>query len=504
MLTPVFLTDFPEPIFKLYQELEDTILADISRRIAKAGKITDTAKWQIERLKAIGVTDEAIKNHIADTNKIARTKLEDMLNGAAQTSYNAESSIYTTARKNPGKLNSHPELQLLIKSIIKQSKGELKNLTRSLGIVELVNGKGKAVDLTKAYQKQLDLAQLSISTGTLDYNTAIRTAVKRLADSGIRFVDYDSGTSNHLDVAARRAVMTGVNQMSVQMTDVLADKLDCEYFEVTAHAGARPNHALWQGKVYHRGGAKNGYQDLESVTGLGSVEGLCGANCRHSYNPFFPGISVRAYSDHTLRNIDPTPFVYHNRVYTAYEATQQQRAMETEMRKTKRQLNCFDAAGLKDDYTAAAVKLKRQQDAYAEFSKASNLFKQKDRAQVYGFGHSQASKAVWANKKVKSFGDFSGIELKNGITIKGASDHFGQQALSRNISKTDIHHALTSPLDFGKLRTDSRGKSSLKIIGEKATVVINPDDGTLVTVYATSTNKAEKLKRGMGNEKPEK
>lgn len=223
--------------------------------------------------------------------------------------------------------------------------------------------------------------------------------VKRLADSGIRFVNYESGWVNHLDVAARRAVLTGVNQMSRQMTDQLADEMGCGFFEVTAHAGVRPSHREWQGQVYHRGGAKDGYADFGSSTGLGTVEGLCGANCRHSYAPFFPGISVRAYSAEALRNIDPTDFTYNGRIYTAYEATQKQREMETAIRKTKRNLICFDAAGLKDDYTVEAIKLNQQRRRYTEFSKAAGFAQQKERTQIYDFGHSQASKAVWASRK---------------------------------------------------------------------------------------------------------
>ena len=217
MLTPEFLESFPQPIFGLFQELEDEILSDISRRIAKTGKITDTAQWQIERLNAIGVTDEKIKKAISATDKQAQKEIEKMLNEAAQTSFDAEAAIYHAANKNIRKLADYNELEMLIESIIKQTQGELNNLTRTMGFVEQVNGKSHAVSLTTAYQKQLDLAQLSVSTGTLDYNTAIRTAVKRLADSGIRFIDYESGWTNHLDVAARRAVMTGVNQLSMRI-----------------------------------------------------------------------------------------------------------------------------------------------------------------------------------------------------------------------------------------------------------------------------------------------
>ena len=158
-------------------------------------------------------------------------------------------------------------------------------------------------------------------------------------------------------------------------------------------------HKTWQSEVYHRGGEKDCYPDLEEITGLGGVDGLCGAHCRHGYHPFFPGISERAYSRKQLREIDPPSFTYKGKVYTTYEATQKQRDMETVIRKTKRELIGYESAGLKDDYIAAAVKLKRQRDAYKEFSYLADMAQQKELTQIYGFGHSQESKAAWANRK---------------------------------------------------------------------------------------------------------
>ena len=187
----------------------------------------------------------------------------------------------------------------------------------------------------------------------------------------------------------------------------------------------------------------------------------------------FPGISERAYSRKQLREIDPPSFTYNGKVYTTYEATQKQRDMETAIRKTKRELIGYDSAGLKDDYTAAAVKLKRQRDLYKEFSYLADMAQQKELTQIYGFGHSQASKAVWAEKAAKSYGDFKGITLPNGIKITGASDHFGLRAMSRNISKEDIENALTKPLQLSKMKIDTKGRESFCLIGEKSNAYLS-------------------------------
>lgn len=403
MLTPDYLKGCPQPFVELYGELADFILDDISRRIAKAGAITDTAQWQMIRLKELGLSTKEIRQKITEINRMTLREINAAFQDAARESLEFQERIYSKAGRKAIPLAENEALQQLLDAAKRQTAGQMQNLTRSLGFLEFVNGKATFRPLAQVYQHTLDLTQMAVSSGAMDTKTAVRTAVKRLMDSGVRTVDYASGHVNHVDVAARRAIVTGVNQMSANMTDRLAEELGAEFFEVTAHAGARPSHQVWQGQVFHRGGAKDGYPDLESATGLGTVGGLCGANCRHSYFPFFPGASVRAYTPERLKNIDPPPVTIEGKTYTFYEATQKQRSMETAMRKTKREMLGYEAAGLNEDFTSAAILLRRQQEAYNDFCRAASLRRQTDRAQVVGFSHSQSSKASWAARKAQGF-----------------------------------------------------------------------------------------------------
>lgn len=123
------------------------------------------------------------------------------------------------------------------------------------------------------------------------------------------------------------------------------------------------------------------YPDFVETCGLGSVTGIGGANCRqrHSFWPFIEGVSERTYTDKELANIDPPPFEYDGRTYTAYEATQMQRRIERSIRKQKRLKTAYEAAGIKEDATAANIKLRRLNEKYKEFSKAAGLPEQRDR-----------------------------------------------------------------------------------------------------------------------------
>lgn len=398
-LTPKQLQNIPENIVQLYRDLEEFIIDDIARRISKAGEVTATAKWQLERAKDLSMDN--IEKEIERVLGLANEEVENTLKQSALTSVQAESKIYKEAINKEIKIKGNTLLEKVLEAAIKQTKGELKNISQSLGFAQIVNGKIVYKDIAKFYQDSVDLALVQVNSGVLDSNSAIRQAVKKLADSGLRTIDYENGWSNRVDVAVRRAVVTGSNQMCHKMTELTMKELECEFVETTAHAGARTgkglsgpaDHASWQGQVFCYKGKSDKYPDFVSSTGYGTGEGLAGYNCRHSFSPFFPGISKRAYSEEHLNNIDPEPFEYDGKTYTYYEALQHQRKLETNIRQKKRELIGYNAAGLKDDFNNSSILLNRLKSEYKSFSNAGDLIVRNDLMQVYKYGQSIAQKA---------------------------------------------------------------------------------------------------------------
>ena len=400
-LTPEQLGNIPNGLISLYQELEDFILKDFSRRLIKVGNITDTAKWQALRANEIGISIESIKKEIERVTDLTNKEIDNLFYNSGIQSLKHDNSIYSKAGLTPLKLEDNPILEEYIKAAINQTKGELFNFTQSLGFADMVGGKIVYKTISKYYHNALDFAQLQISSGVADYNTAIKTAIKKLSQSGLRYIDFESGWSNRIDVAVRRATLTGANQLSQKITITGMEELGCEYVETTAHAGARPSHAEWQGQVFCFKGKDSKYPSLEEATGYGTGEGLCGWNCRHSFFPFFPGISTPAYSKNQLENIDNPPFEFRGKEYTHYEATQYQRKIETSIRQSKRELIMLKESGLDDDFTNVSIKLQRQKALYREFSKKAGLRIENERHQVYKFNKRISQKSVWANKKFK-------------------------------------------------------------------------------------------------------
>lgn len=403
MLTPDYLQGAPAELEELFLRLEEDIIADICRRIAKAGYLTDSAEHQVLRLRELGAGTEHIKQKISEYSALSDEAVDRLFFDAAQTSDEFYKKAYAQANIGYTPYEYNDFFQQAVTASVNQTKGELRNFTQSMGFsYRGSNGQVRFHGAAEAYRDCLDYAYMQVMTGAVDHNTAIKNATRRLTEGGLQFVDYASGVRCHADVAARRAVLTGLSQMTGKISEHNAAELGTDIVEVDAHAGARPDHAEWQGKWYSLSGKSKKYPSLKAVTGYGTVTGLKGANCRHDFYPVIEGISEPSYTEEELKNIDPPPFEYNGKTYTYYEAPQKQRAMERSMRKTKREILAADATNDKDSFAEKSVLLRRQKEEYGRFSKAAGLSVRNERAQVGGFGHSQASRAAWAERKAKS------------------------------------------------------------------------------------------------------
>ena len=364
-------------IEKNFSDLEIRIMEDIVRRIRKTGEITSTADWQINRLKILGYSSEDIENMLKEALGKSYPEMFELYDKVIDWEYVRNKEVYEQVNAEFIPYEENEELQQITEGLIRQSGAELQNITKSLGFyLDYGTGKPVLTPLAQVYQKYLDAACMDIVSGAFDYNTVLRRTVSHLTNSGLRQIDYASGRANRVDVAARRAVMTGVSQLSGKISEMNAEKLGTEHFEVEWHAGARPTHAVWQGRVYSK-------EELTTVCGLGSVTGLLGANCYHMYYPFVPGISVRNWTDEWLEEQnrkENTPNTFNGKEYTLYEAKQRQRQMETCMRAQREKVDLLKKGGADpDDIMIARAKYQGQLNEYSRFCKKMGLTEERER-----------------------------------------------------------------------------------------------------------------------------
>lgn len=360
-----------------YQELEERIMQDIVRRIVKTGEITSTADWQINRLRILGYSSEDIEREIKKALNASYPEMFELYDKVIDREYVRNKDMYERINAEYIPFEKNEQLKQITETIIDQSFEDLENVTGSLGFyLDYGGGKKVLTPLAQVYTGYLDAACYDIVTGAFDYNSVLRRVVTQLTNSGLRKIDYSSGRADRVDVAARRAVMTAVSQITGKISEYNAKKLGTQYYEVEWHTGARPTHAVWQGRVWSE-------DQLYSVCGLGTVTGLLGVNCYHTYYPFFPGISERNWSDEWLdeKNLEESiPKTFQGKEYTLYEARQRQRKMEVAMRAQREKVRLLQKGKADpDEILLHKAKYQGQLNEYSRFCRKMNLTEERER-----------------------------------------------------------------------------------------------------------------------------
>ena len=391
-ITGEYLENLPEPLMEIYRQLEEDIFKYICGQFRATGDANEKAIELIRQLQRGGLPLKEIEKRIRKALNLSEVEFNRIFDGAVE----RNRAFYgdTLNRVGLTAVNAREAALLAQEQEIRaQTLGELRNITQSLGFaVPGLGGKVIPGTIQETYVRILDVAAVKVQSGATGYQGAIREAIDSLAKSGLQWIDYPTGWHNRVEVATRRAVMTGVNQLCAKYSEALAEDIGAEFVEVSAHRGARDkgigpmNHKSWQGQVFHIGGpiTKDGvhYKDFVTTTGYGTGEGLNGYNCRHKFYGFVPGVMERSYTDKELANIDPPPFTFEGREYDAYEATQMQRQIETAMRTQKRKMDGYEAAGDTEAYTAAKAKYRALSAKYKAFSKAAQLPEQRQRLYI--------------------------------------------------------------------------------------------------------------------------
>lgn len=251
--SPALLDALPEELAELYRALEDTLLDEICSRLKLADQLNEVTVQDIRALRSHGIDLKDIEKAIRKTTGISEKKLKELLDDVVERNQKYYTDLIDLAHiTQPETLVDAAE----VAAIRAQTLDTFRNLTASMGF--LLDAGRTMLPPAKAYQWALDNAAMQVQSGAINYNQAIKTAVKQLADSGLKVVDYESGHRDQIDVAARRAVMTGVNALNQKYAEQSMEYLGSDLVEVSAHAGARdkdgPNgweaHTKWQGRVF--------------------------------------------------------------------------------------------------------------------------------------------------------------------------------------------------------------------------------------------------------------
>ena len=398
MLTPEYLSRVMEGAEEIAEALHQSILNHIVERVMirlarKDGfLLTATDKWNIETLQQLGFLLEEIQIEISKATGLAKTEIREAMEEAGVKTIEYDMEIYKNAGISTGSLTQSPELVRIMQRYYEATMGEWENITRTT-----------AEAAQRLFIKVCDNALSQVLTGAMSPSQAVREAVNELSENGV-IIRYPSGHTDTIETATARAVRTGVSQSSAEIQFARMDEMGVDLVLMSSHLGSRPEHAVWQGKIFSRSGTSEIYPDFVSSTGYGSVRGFAGANCGHSASPYFEGMGNPFEQFDSEEN------------KKAYELQQRQRTLERRIRKTKRDVmtklkaidNCPNEA-MRDvllrDYQRKAELLRKQNEAYKEFCGENGLKKRQERLEVAKWNRTQAAAARAAASKSRKEGN---------------------------------------------------------------------------------------------------
>lgn len=390
----------------LYQQLEDDIVADMVRRMLRMGFVSETTAYQAEVLQTAGILYDDILQMIADRTDASVAQVRAMFEDAGVRTVEIDNDTHEAAGEAPADIRQDGGMKQVLDAGYRKTLGTMQNLVSTT-----------ANTTQTAFLQACDRAYMQVSSGAFSYQDAIRMAVRNLADGGA-YVTYPTGHRDRIDVAVRRCVLTGVGQTAAAVAKKRAEDSGCRYMELTAHGGARPEHARWQGQLVQIQGKRtrkiiDGLKvfTLEEI-GYGDGRGFKGWNCRHNWHPYYPGLSTPNYTPEQIARLDEKSISYNGEKYTAYEISQMQRKGERKVRTLKRRAAALEEAAkntddpvlkqsLNDDFSAVSVRLKDAEKTLKDFCRQTGQRRDAFREQVNGFGRSTAQRAVHAAAEKK-------------------------------------------------------------------------------------------------------
>ena len=397
MLTPEYLLRISEGGEEIAEELHNAIIEKIIKRImvrldrGDGYILTPQDKWQIQVLEDAGFLLEDIKEELARATNLMQEEIAQAMEDAGVKTLEYDHSIYEAAGLHPAPLTMSPHLIRIMQRNFEETLGEWENFTATT-----------ADAAQQSFVKACDNAYNQVLTGSVSYSEALKDVIDQIVSDGVEVV-YPTGHTDSIETATLRCIRTGVSQATAQVTEARMEEMGWDIVLVSAHLGARvtdvenyTNHYWWQGKFYSRSGKDERFPPY-SVCGEGDVQGIHGANCRHSHGPGDGEFNPYEHYDSEENQKE-------------YELQQRQRTLERRIRKTKRETMGKRVAmenaktdeareKLEREYQKSSALLQKQNKAYNEFCEENGLKKLRERLTIAKWDRSEAAKARAAAKR---------------------------------------------------------------------------------------------------------
>ena len=344
------LNEYADAVFNRCNYFNDYTLSTIGRRIKSIGQLNTADQIALKNMADISGDMSAITKKLAEITKMNVSDIENIFTQVVTDGVNSYKPLFDFKGMKFVPFSENEFAQQLVRNWVVQTAGEMINLSRTKALCfDKYNLAGDAIGSTPlagAFQKAIDDAVIAVSTGTTDFNTAMRETVKRLGGSGVK-VTYGSGINRSLSGMVRQNLLYGAKQAAQAYDEHVGEQLGCDGFEVDYHAHPRPSHAFMGGKMY----SYNGKVTINGRTyddGAEALARLSDYGCLHFKIDVILGISEPRYDEKWIaeqKEKDKELIEFNGKQKTAYEWQQAQRRLETETRRHRDIAHMAKASG---------------------------------------------------------------------------------------------------------------------------------------------------------------
>ena len=401
MLSENALDNLMRPIIERQQLINDYVVKLIAQRVKEIGHLLPSDVYKLERLLKTGADVRKINKEIARLTGLNEKDIKKLIKTVAEDAYIDAKPYYDYRQKPFIPFEKNLELQRVVRAVEKQTLETYKNLSRAQAFMirDLKNPKKlKPTPIARAYQSILDEAIQVSQSGTLDYNTAMRRTMNQLADSGIRYVEYNTESgrryTQRLDTAVRRNLMDGIREINQGVQDETGKQYGADGKEITVHAMSAPDHEPIQGhqftnEEYDKLQNNEPFEDIDGEKFDAIARPIGVWNCHHFTYSIIIGVNKPNFTKEQLKKLKEdnqkgyTDKAGHH--YTKYECSQKMREMETEIRRHKERYLTLNESGDAEGSKSERATITQMNKQYKAFCEACGLKPQLDRARVPGY-----------------------------------------------------------------------------------------------------------------------
>lgn len=413
MFTEAQLNELLAIFLERSQSVVEEYLIRMGEQIQEIGELIPSSVNRLVQLKRMNANLDAIKKEIARLAEISAEDLQRVFEAAQETDARfVAASFGNEFRKS---ILENTALKQLLAAQMEVTFGQMRNLSQT-------------TIKSDAYRRVVDKAIQAAQMGVEDYNKSIRRALEEAAGEGLKVeigntgayetrIGYGGKYTRRLDSAIRQNVLDGLRSLSNATLMQLGEEFGADGIEISAHRLCAKDHLPYQGKQYSMQAFDVLQEKLPRPFGMW--------NCKHSMHPILLGVSEPAYSDEELeeyQKFSNEQIAIDGVTKSRYQWTQEQRRIETAVRRQKDVAVCARASGDAKLRRDAQRTINTLMDRYDKVTEAAGLRTEHDRMRVAGY------KAMSAKQLKKD--ENSGMLMTSKQIGKKSGKHMGEWGLN--------------------------------------------------------------------------